>query len=266
LIPAFQTFHFSPTLGGTVPITDVLRNSRAVGFRAVGLDVTSIDAHLARGGTLNELTDLREELGLVFTDLIHLAITGDDGPAIERVAALCSALSIPWCLAAVPKPLAPDAMVAGLREAADALAGSGARLAIEFCSHLHLATLADAVTLAAEVGWDRAGLVLDALHFARTGSDWETLAALGAEHIAYLQVSDAPAVPTEPLAVESRFHRALPGYGGLDVVGWLRAVAATGFDGFACAEVLSERWLSTRPEIAASAIHIALVDVLERAA
>jgi sugar phosphate isomerase/epimerase len=263
--PAFQTLHLSPAVGSDVPLDAVLPAVRDAGFTHVGLDVASLDAHVRRGGTLADVAAWRDELGLVFTDLIHLSVTGDDATTIDRVAWLCRSLEIPWCLAAVPDAAPRAAIVASLRRAAAVLDRDGTRLAIEFCSHLHLATLRDAVDLATDVGWGHCALVLDALHFHRAGADWTTLSSLAAEHIAYLQVSDARAAPPWPARVESRSHRMLPGYGDLDIVGWLRSVAATGFDGLAVAEVLADRWRVARPAVVARAVHTALVDVLSRA-
>ena len=63
----------------------------------------------------------------------------------------------------------------------------------------------------------RVGVLVDALHLARSGGTPAAVAALPPERIAYMQLCDAPAKapPLEDLAHESRNYRLPPGEGEL---------------------------------------------------
>lgn len=242
---AFHTFHYSPMVGADADqfsVIDVIDAAAAVGFDRIGVDLTSIEAHLHRGGAMSDVHDALDRGGFSLTDVLHHPIT-DDAEANEqslgRIGALLDRFDVPWCLAAVPSPMNDGALVAATIAAADRVSEFGAQLAIEFCSHLHLATLADAIALGDAVGWHRCGLVLDSLHFFRAGADWDSLAGLKAAQIAFVQLSDATAHPVVALNDESRNRRMIPGEGALALDEFLDAVRATGFDGDVVAEVLS---------------------------
>ncbi|MDR5783425.1 sugar phosphate isomerase/epimerase [Caballeronia sp. LZ065] len=71
------------------------------------------------------------------------------------------------------------------------------------------------------------GLIVDPLHFDRAGSSTATLADLPREWFGYLQFCDAPAErPTDldTLLYQARAERMMPGEGGLDLTGILRAL------------------------------------------
>jgi len=74
---------------------------------------------------------------------------------------------------------------------------------------------ADALVTAA--GRSNAGVLVDALHLARSGGNPASVAAVPRERIAYMQLCDGPAKspPLEDLARESRNDRLPPGHGEL---------------------------------------------------
>ena len=72
-----------------------------------------------------------------------------------------------------------------------------------------------------------AGLLVDLLHFARSGSSIEDLAALPREWFHYAHVCDAPGelpTTTAGLIHTARFERLFPGEGGIDMHGILAAL------------------------------------------
>jgi sugar phosphate isomerase/epimerase len=76
-------------------------------------------------------------------------------------------------------------------------------------------------------GARNAGLVIDAIHVDRAGTTPAELAALPASRIAYVQLCDAPAerpTDTPTLLHQARAERTMPGDGGLDLIGMLRAL------------------------------------------
>lgn len=77
------------------------------------------------------------------------------------------------------------------------------------------------------VGRDNAGLVIDPIHFDRAGSRPGEIASVPARHLRYMQLCDAPAErPTDidTIIHQARAERLMPGDGGLDLRGILRAV------------------------------------------
>ncbi|MDR5882673.1 sugar phosphate isomerase/epimerase [Caballeronia sp. LZ032] len=71
------------------------------------------------------------------------------------------------------------------------------------------------------------GLIVDPIHFDRAGSSTVALADLPREWFGYLQFCDAPAErPTDldTLLYQARAERMIPGEGGLDLTGMLRAL------------------------------------------
>ncbi|HEX7935529.1 MAG TPA: TIM barrel protein [Paraburkholderia sp.] len=76
-------------------------------------------------------------------------------------------------------------------------------------------------------GRDNAGLVVDPIHFDRAASSTEELAALPREYFGYLQFCDAPAerpADLDTLLFQARCERMIPGEGGIDLAGILRAL------------------------------------------
>jgi sugar phosphate isomerase/epimerase len=76
-------------------------------------------------------------------------------------------------------------------------------------------------------GRGNTGLIIDPIHFDRARSSLEALRALPREYFGYVQFCDAPAErPTDldTLLFQARCERMIPGEGGLDLVGLLRAL------------------------------------------
>jgi sugar phosphate isomerase/epimerase len=72
-----------------------------------------------------------------------------------------------------------------------------------------------------------AGLLIDPIHFDRAGDTPAAIAAVPRSRLRYLQISDAPAErprDTQTLLYQARSERLMPGDGGLDLAGILRAM------------------------------------------
>ena len=239
----FHTIHFSPTFGGCAPVLDVVGATGDAGFDTIGVDLASVDAHVAAGGTVAGMAAAVADAGLQCSDVLVLAAggEGDVRATAARLGGLAEALGAPVCIAAVAAPVPWHDLVHSFADCADVLAGHGCRLAVEFTPYSPLATLREAVELCAAIGWDRAALVLDSLHFFRSGAPWDDLAALSAEQVALVQWDDAPAAAPASLIDESRNHRLLPGHGGLPLPSLASALRARGYEGVVAAEILSQR-------------------------
>jgi sugar phosphate isomerase/epimerase len=92
-----------------------------------------------------------------------------------------------------------------------------------------MATLTDAARLALESGRPNAGVMIDTLHFSRSGCDPVRITELPPALFHFIQIADAPALA--PTTVEGLIHtareaRLMPGEGGLDLSAILRALPA----------------------------------------
>ncbi len=101
-----------------------------------------------------------------------------------------------------------------LSELADA---HGLQPMIEFISYCTIGTIDAARKLAEQSSGGRAGVLIDVLHYARTGATSADLAALDPGMLGYVQLCDAPAgaPPADRLRTEAREDRLFPGEGGL---------------------------------------------------
>jgi sugar phosphate isomerase/epimerase len=105
-----------------------------------------------------------------------------------------------------------------------AAAPYGIRAVVEFMAYRSVATLAEAVTIAARSGGG--GILVDALHVQRCGVRLADLRAVDPALITYVQLCDAPLrAPADPLH-EARAARLLPGEGELPLLDLLGALPA----------------------------------------
>lgn len=113
----------------------------------------------------------------------------------------------------------PDLERAAARFAACCAAAEplGIGVALEFQSYSPVRTVAHALRMIETSGYGNAGLVVDALHLARSGGRPADLAAVPPERLLFVQLCDAPArtPPTEALRREARRARLYPGDGEL---------------------------------------------------
>ena len=115
----------------------------------------------------------------------------DRGRALERFVALCE----------LARPL-------------------GLGIDLEFISWTETPDLAAAAKVLREANQPNAGILVDTLHFVRSGSSLEELRRLPREWFRYAQVCDAPAqgpATREEIIHAARFARLFPGEGGLGV-------------------------------------------------
>ncbi|QKJ21040.1 sugar phosphate isomerase/epimerase [Microbacterium hominis] len=103
----------------------------------------------------------------------------------------------------------------------------GLTIDLEFPSWTETPNLIEATRVLRAADQPNAGLLIDLLHFARSGSSVEELRSLPREWFHYAHVCDAPAeVPatTAELIHTARFERLFPGEGGIDAPAILGAL------------------------------------------
>jgi sugar phosphate isomerase/epimerase len=101
---------------------------------------------------------------------------------------------------------------------------------LEFAIYTGVRTLADAARVVRKCGHANASVLIDALHFSRSGGVPSDIAGIDAALFRYAQICDAAAViPGEPgdLIREARTGRLLPGEGALPLRELVAALPAT---------------------------------------
>ena len=109
----------------------------------------------------------------------------------------------------------------------DLAAPFGLTCDLEFMPWTAVKGLSDAARVVEAAGHPNGGVLIDGLHFDRSHSTLDQIRALPARRINYVQVCDGP-VPYDPsdegLIFIARNGRLLPGDGGIDLEGMMRAV------------------------------------------
>ena len=109
--------------------------------------------------------------------------------------------------------------------------GTGLRVALEFAAFTEVRGLDDAMALLGQPGLDDVSLLVDPLHFARTGGRPADLARVTPSRLAYAQLCDAPADGPSPDDRDAILHEAIdlrlmPGSGQLPLAELLCALPA----------------------------------------
>jgi sugar phosphate isomerase/epimerase len=101
----------------------------------------------------------------------------------------------------------------------------GLQVTIEFAPGLPVGTLHQALELVQRVNRPHFRLLIDAMHFFRSGGDVAALAPMERVLIGYAQLCDVPLVAEEPdYTHEAMFARRVPGEGGLPLADFLAAL------------------------------------------
>ena len=133
----------------------------------------------------------------------HILVAAYD-PVLERFADRFAA----FCAAASPFGLSAD---------------------LEFMPWTAVPDLETARRIVEQVGKANAGVLVDALHFDRSGSSIGDLGKIPKDQLHYWQLCDGPAerpATTEAMMLAARTERMFPGEGGIDLVALTRAMPA----------------------------------------
>jgi sugar phosphate isomerase/epimerase len=109
----------------------------------------------------------------------------------------------------------------------EAAAPFGLSADLEFMPWTKVPDLATARQIVEQVGKENAGVLVDALHFDRSGSSIGDIAEIPAGRLHYWQLCDGPAerpATTEAMMLAARTERMFPGEGGIDLVALARAM------------------------------------------
>lgn len=132
-----------------------------------------------------------------------------------------------------------DTMVAEFRTLCEQAADVGIRVGIEPIAFADIRTPADGMRLVDAAGHPAGGVVLDVWHLGRLGLPVDTVRDVPVEAIVSTELDDAAEAVVGTLLEDTINERLLPGEGVFDVVGFIRAIRATGYDGPWGLEVIS---------------------------
>jgi len=210
------------TVNGAKPV-DHLEAAAAGGFDAAGLRIVAL-SHLnidygviGNRERIREINRARERTGVQVFD-IEVFTLGEKTDVAQLMPALETSAEIGASFVqAVSED--PDAARAAATFAAlcDAASGFGLSVLLVFISFRTLRTLQDTLALLEAAGRPNSGVLVDALHLARSGGSAAAVATVPRERVAYMQLCDAPAQapPIDHLAHEARTERRMPGDGDL---------------------------------------------------
>lgn len=227
---------------GIAPLThlelappDMVDNAAAAGYDSLGLRLLPATPaepqHDSRGVTplLRETRRRLQASGLQLLDIEILrlqpqTVVADFEPVLEAGAFLGARHVL-----AAPQDADTARLAAKLADLAERAARHGLLVDLEPTPWYEVPTLAAAASVIAATGRADIGIVIDAIHWDRAGDTPASIAALPARLFRYLQLCDAPAarpVDRDTLLLQARAERLMPGTGGLDLRGLLRALPA----------------------------------------
>jgi len=135
-----------------------------------------------------------------------------------------------------------DRAAADFHELGERAAKRGLRIGYEALAwgrHIH--DHRDAWEIVRRADHPNVGLILDSFHTLARKIDVNSIRSIPKEKIFIVQLADAPLIDMD-LLYWSRHFRNMPGEGDLDVTGFTRAVAATGYDGYLSLEIFNDQF------------------------
>lgn len=274
-------FHGTLVRGGRLGLEERAALARRAGYAALDFDHREVEA-LLRGRPAAEFwADLGLRPGMAGGVPVPDPFSADAAfshglaalPARAAAAAATGAFAVGLVLrnrSALPEPEARVLVRERLRRIGEALAPSGLRLAVEFIGvrtlwpdlpHPFAQRYGELLALLEETA-PNVGLLLDSYHWYGAEGTLDEVAATPRERIVYLHVNDCKPGPQAEIQDGDRL---LPGEGVIDLAGWFRAVARTGFDGCVAPEVLGPRLQGMTSEEAAAACRQGIVAAMQGA-
>lgn len=240
-----------------VPFFDRLAPARAAGFAGIsmfaadmealagqGIDAAEVRARVADAGLFiheveivgNWLPGAPTKPNPGWLEALLVRMTGDHVIAIaEAVGARGITVAE---LRGVDCP--PDEAAKAFAALCDRAADAGLHVALEFVPTGRIPDLATAWPIVEGAGRANGGLLVDSWHVFRGTPDLGLLAALPADAIRSIQISDAPAAPEPDLDHAMMHDRLLPGEGALDLAGFIAVLRRTGTSAPLGVEVFSD--------------------------
>lgn len=194
LLPVIQQDFVHPVIGDTPMRREVLKRLEDTGVRVLDIEF------------------IRLEPGTRVADFIAMLETG-------------ARLGAKHVLAGANDP-DPQRLAERFGELCDAAASFGLRANLEPIALFEVRTLAHAARILDAADRPNSGIVIDPIHFDRSGDSYDDIARVPLNRLSYVQLCDATAerpVDAAGLQFQARYERLIPGEGGLDLLGLLCA-------------------------------------------
>ncbi len=157
-----------------------------------------------------------------------------------------------------------DRAAADFRELGERAAARGLRVGYEALAWgRHVSDHRDAWEVVRRADHPNIGLILDSFHTLARKIDPDTIRAIPGDRIFIVQLADAPLIEMD-LLYWSRHFRNMPGEGDLPVTDFMRAVAATGYDGMLSLEIFNDQFRGGSPKSISVDGHRSLVNLMDR--
>ena len=141
-----------------------------------------------------------------------------------------------------------DRAAADFRELAERAAKRGLRIGYEALAWgRHICDHRDAWEIVRRADHPNCGLILDSFHTLAKKIDVDSIRSIPKDKIFIVQLADAPLIEMD-LLYWSRHFRNMPGEGDLPVKDFMRAVAATGYDGYLSLEIFNDQFRGGSPK------------------
>ena len=236
----YETIQFSPFVWeGEIDLATQFAAAAAAGFDGVGLDVWSVDRHLENGGTVSQLTDALDRVGLRCVELQALVLNEEMPPIARppRFVELVEAFRPEIVMSGFPTT-PNDADIDAFRRAVDQVTVHGATVAVEFLPMMPIDSIAKTLDVVRRVDGP-IGVCVDTWHFFRGPDTWAELEALPAADLAYVQFNDALPLASDDLMSETLQRRTLPGEGEFELTRFCEIIRDKGYSGPVAIEIMS---------------------------
>ena len=159
-----------------------------------------------------------------------------------------------------------DRAAADFHALGEIAAGHGVRVGYEALAWgRHISDHRDAWEIVRRAGHPSIGLILDSFHTLARGVDVESIRSIPGDRIFIVQLADAPKIDMD-LLYWSRHFRNMPGEGDLPVVDFMRAVAATFYDGPLSLEIFNDQFRGGSPRSIAVDGRRSLLNLMDQVA
>lgn len=246
-MPEFRYSLNSSTIK-TTPILQKIAVAAEAGYEGIELWHDDIDAHLAAGGTLQEIRQAIDDHGLQVPTTIHLKDWFQPaGPAhaaamdeAKRKLQQAAAVGAPHTVAGPPHGTADRTLgQQHYQELLELGQQFGVRPAFEYLGFVQdIKTIDDALQIITGASHPQACLVLDPFHCFVGGGGIESISRLQPQQIAVSHFNDALAL--KPAATQRDPDRVFPGDGAIDLKRYCDLLRQIGFAGFLSLELFRE--------------------------
>jgi len=157
-----------------------------------------------------------------------------------------------------------DRAAADLRALGERAAKRGLRIGYEALAWgRHVNDHRDAWEIVRRADHASVGLILDSFHTLSRDIDPDSIRGIPGDKIFIVQLADAPRIDMD-LLYWSRHFRNMPGEGDLKVTDFMRAVAATGYNGPVSLEIFNDQFRSGSPRAIAADGHRSLAYLMDQ--